>query len=47
MQPSILRETLGEEAFTALWAEGWAMSMEEAIAYALENRVIIELEETP
>ncbi len=29
------REALGEEAFEAAWAEGRAMTMEEAIAYAL------------
>ena len=31
------RSELGEEAFAAAWAEGQAMSMEEAIEYALQN----------
>jgi len=31
------REKLCEERFEALWAEGRAMSMEEAIKYALEE----------
>jgi predicted ATPase/DNA-binding SARP family transcriptional activator len=32
-----LRETLGEGAFGAIWAQGQAMSREQAVAYALEN----------
>jgi hypothetical protein len=32
-----VRAALGEETFTAAWAEGRAMSMERAIAYALEG----------
>jgi len=32
-----LRAGLGEEAFEAVWAEGRAMSMEDAIDYALDN----------
>ncbi|MCW3051259.1 MAG: LuxR family transcriptional regulator [Chthonomonadales bacterium] len=32
-----LRETLGEETFRAIWAQGQAMSPEQAVAYALEN----------
>lgn len=32
-----LREALGEEAFTFAWAEGKAMTMEQAVAYALED----------
>jgi len=28
---------LGEEAFAAAWAEGRAMTMEEAVGYALEE----------
>jgi predicted ATPase len=32
-----VRAQLGEEAFAAAWAEGRAMSMEQAIAYALED----------
>jgi tetratricopeptide (TPR) repeat protein len=31
------RGAIGEESFTAAWAEGRAMTMEEAIAYALEE----------
>ncbi len=33
----VLRSRLGEEAFEAAWAEGRAMSSEEAVAYALER----------
>jgi hypothetical protein len=32
-----LRAALSEEAFTFAWAEGKAMSLEQAIAYALED----------
>ena len=31
------RGALGEEAFTALWAEGRAITREQVIAYALED----------
>jgi hypothetical protein len=31
------RGALGEEAFAAAWAEGRAMSLEQAIAFALEE----------
>jgi hypothetical protein len=31
-----LRTLLGEEAFAAAWAEGQALSLEQAVAYALE-----------
>jgi tetratricopeptide (TPR) repeat protein len=31
------RGTLGEEAFTAAWAQGWAMSLEDAVAGALQK----------
>ena len=31
------RTELGEEAFAAAWAEGRAMSMQQAIAYALDE----------
>ncbi len=31
-----VRSTLSEEAFAAAWAEGRAMTLEQAIAYALE-----------
>ncbi|MDP8923862.1 MAG: tetratricopeptide repeat protein [Chloroflexota bacterium] len=34
---AVLRARLGEEAFAAAWAEGRAMSLEQAIAYALEG----------
>jgi non-specific serine/threonine protein kinase len=34
-----LREALGEAAFAAAWAEGRSMSMEQALAYALEEGV--------
>jgi non-specific serine/threonine protein kinase len=33
------RAQLGEEAFTAAWTEGRAMSMEQTIAYALEETI--------
>jgi predicted ATPase/DNA-binding XRE family transcriptional regulator len=32
------RAALGEEAFAAAWAEGCAMTMAQAVAYALENQ---------
>jgi tetratricopeptide (TPR) repeat protein len=32
-----VRTALGEEAFTAAWAEGRAMSLDEAVAYALKT----------
>jgi hypothetical protein len=34
---AMVRTALGEEAFTAAWAEGRAMTMEQAIAYALSE----------
>jgi hypothetical protein len=34
---ALARETLGEEAFAAAWEEGRAMSMEQAVAYTLEE----------
>jgi hypothetical protein len=33
-----LRAALGEEAFAAAWAAGRAMTLEQAIAYALEGK---------
>jgi non-specific serine/threonine protein kinase len=33
-----VRGVLGEEAFAAAWAEGRAMSLEQAVAYALEEQ---------
>jgi hypothetical protein len=32
-----VRASLGDAAFAAAWAEGRAMSMEQAVAYALEG----------
>ena len=32
-----VREELGEAAFADAWAEGEAMSLDEALAYALEG----------
>jgi predicted ATPase/DNA-binding SARP family transcriptional activator/uncharacterized protein HemY len=37
-QIAALREALGEKGFVAAWAEGQAMMLEEAIAYALETK---------
>jgi hypothetical protein len=34
---SAAHQALGEEAFAAAWAEGRAMSLEQAVAYALEE----------
>lgn len=34
------RSTMKETAFAAAWAQGCAMKMEEAIAYALEHTVL-------
>jgi hypothetical protein len=34
---ALLRAELGEEAFTAAWAEGQGMSLEDALAYALSE----------
>jgi predicted ATPase/transcriptional regulator with XRE-family HTH domain len=36
---SAARAALGEESFAAAWAEGRAMTMEQAIAYALEHQI--------
>jgi hypothetical protein len=33
---ALLRDFLGEDTFAAAWAEGKAMSLEQAAAYALE-----------
>jgi hypothetical protein len=32
-----VRQQLGEDAFNAAWEKGQAMSLEQAIAYALEQ----------
>jgi hypothetical protein len=37
-QVAAVRDTLGEKAFTAAWAEGRAMAPEQAIEYALARR---------
>ncbi len=37
---AFLQQTLGEEAFTAAWEEGQAMSIEQAIAYAKQAQAI-------
>lgn len=34
---AVARATLGDEAFEAAYAKGQAMSLEEAVAYALER----------
>jgi hypothetical protein len=34
---TLIRAQLGEEAFAAAWAEGQAMTLEQAVAYALEE----------
>jgi hypothetical protein len=34
---AVARGQLGEEAFAATWAEGRTMSLEQAVAYALEE----------
>jgi hypothetical protein len=36
-QRDAAREELGEEAFGAAWAEGEAMTLEEAVAFALKE----------
>ena len=36
-QVSALREALGDEAFSVAWAEGRALTMEQAIEYALKE----------
>lgn len=33
------RVHLGEAAFEEVWAEGWVMDFEEAVAYALDRKV--------
>ena len=35
-----LRSTLGEEAFAEAWAQGRAMRLDEALAYALEEETL-------
>jgi hypothetical protein len=39
------RDALGAEAFDAYWAEGQAMSLEEAISYALEEGDAMSLDQ--
>jgi non-specific serine/threonine protein kinase len=34
---AVVREALGAEAFAALWGEGRQMTLEEAVAYALQE----------
>jgi hypothetical protein len=34
---SALRDSLGEATFTRLWSDGLAMTLEQAIAYALDE----------
>jgi hypothetical protein len=34
---AVARAQLGETAFAAAWAEGRAMTLEQAVAYALEE----------
>jgi hypothetical protein len=36
-EAAMVREQLGDEAFSAAWAEGRAMTLEQAVAYALEE----------
>jgi hypothetical protein len=36
-QIAAARSRLGDSAFAAAWAEGQAMSLEEAVAYAVEE----------
>jgi hypothetical protein len=31
----VAREAIGPDAYDASWAEGWAMTQEQAVAYAL------------
>jgi len=33
----VARRTLGDEAFARVWREAWAMTLEQVIAYALEE----------
>jgi hypothetical protein len=37
VEPSRPRAALGEEAFTAAWSAGQAMSLQQAVALALEE----------
>lgn len=38
---TVVRSALGEEAFAAAWAEGQAMSLEQAIVYALASEEVL------
>ena len=42
-----VRAQLGEARFTAAWAEGQAMTPEQAIAYALDHPMALEAAQTP
>lgn len=37
---AVARQTLGAEAFSAAWIEGHAMTLEQAVAYALEEGAV-------
>jgi predicted ATPase/two-component SAPR family response regulator len=41
------RDTLGEEAFAAAWAQGREMTMEQAVAYALDEPSAVEAKTSP
>jgi predicted ATPase/two-component SAPR family response regulator len=41
------RDTLGEEAFTTAWAQGREMTMEQAVAYALDEPSAVEAKTSP
>jgi len=41
------RDQLGESRFTAAWAKGWAMPLEQAIGYARDQTRALEAVQTP
>ena len=43
---ALARAELGESLFTAAWAEGQAMTLEPAIAYALDQPMALEAAQT-